>query len=599
MSGRQPKRYFDRTRNLYFTWNQREDKFVYEDQSTRPRGANEDPESLAAIPSTPRQFEEPVYNEYTASSAARDRATSSSSQPPSLDEQVFSRFDSLTLDRTRAQQSGDLRRVDRSNDTPYQGQGQSETSAGTQIARSSSTYVGSSGGASRSQRLPAAQLEAQEAARRQSFTPRQYATTEGLRVSETYNPRIDVRMRFASRNDNPVDRITDPVLLRSGIRAQGMLIGNPSSREGEAERLYNSFQVRAHGFFVVGRVFLTLWVEPAGTTAVTSLERNDYIPGRFQDEFIYSKVRRFVVVRQSGSYCSAIPIMTYGGRGTSKRGVNKSEHVIIHTGARAPPPLASESPARGESGMRPYPIRVNADDPTDRLDEVSRLDLGKVSTVQHNIKVKPFGNVHPSSVNALITQFQNVWGEGALIATSSETGASSSMPGPSRRSRRVSLSQGIYRTREEQPALNTPIQPIGRPPTQTGSAGAASRQTAVQPGLASGGSSVTSRAMSGASSATVRPRAGSGQQPGAGPSRRENEAPQESSSESSDEEEGSSAPASHTEATSAQNAYRRMRDHGLSRNEAQERLVRTLMSNTPGLSRNEAASRIRNYIAGQ
>lgn len=600
MSDRQPKRYFDRARNQYFTWDRGADRLVYEDRSSRPRAMYENLEDFAIAPSNASPYGQPVYGAYTAAPASRGRAASSASQPASSIQQVGSQLDNLAIDQARLRESRDLQRVGGSNYAPYRGQRQDTAFAGTRsAAQPGPSSLGNSGEASRDEgpsASSATQVEAEDNARRQTFTPRQYATREGLRVSETYNPRNDVRMIFASHLHNPIDRITDPSLLRSGVSAQGMLIGNPASGEGDAERLYSSFQVRSHRFFVVGRVFLILWVEPAGTTAVTSLERNDFIPGRFQDEFIYSKVRRFVVVRRAETYCSAIPIMTYGGQGTGKRGVKKSEHVIIHTGSQAPLPLASESPARGDSSMRPFPIRVIADNPTDKLDDESRLDLGKVSTIQHNVKVKPFGNVHPSSMDALISQFQNVWSDGAQSATPSSVGPSAGAPESSKRSRGVSLSQGIVQAREEQPASNVPIQPVGRSSTQT--AGTTSTQTRRQPGPDASSRRVASRAVATASGAASESRAGSGSQNVPGSSRGRSEDNEESSSESSGEEEDS-ARAPDAEAVSARNAYRRLRDHGASRNDAIERLIRTLMANTPGLSRGEAESRIRNYIASQ
>lgn len=52
--------------------------------------------------------------------------------------------------------------------------------------------------------------------------------------------------------------------------------------------------------------------------------------------------------------------------------------------------------------MRPQAIRVEMDDLTDKLDSLSRLDYGKVYTIQHNIKVKSFVKVNAKSTNALV-----------------------------------------------------------------------------------------------------------------------------------------------------------------------------------------------------
>nr|OQO31289.1 hypothetical protein B0A51_03267 [Rachicladosporium sp. CCFEE 5018] len=69
--------------------------------------------------------------------------------------------------------------------------------------------------------------------------------------------------------------------------------------------------------------------------------------------------------------------------------------------------------------MQPDPIRVNPDDSRDVLDPKSRIDFGKVSTIQHNIKVKSFGLVNRDSMGALRSQFSIVWSqrEPALTST--------------------------------------------------------------------------------------------------------------------------------------------------------------------------------------
>ncbi|KAF2722887.1 hypothetical protein K431DRAFT_221009, partial [Polychaeton citri CBS 116435] len=176
-----------------------------------------------------------------------------------------------------------------------------------------------------------------------------------------------------------------------------MLIGT----EEEEERLFPLFRKPQHParFFTVGKVFLVLWVEPAGESVVTYLQAGE-TTGRF-GERVYSKVRRFVVIRQQSGYCSALPITTYGRRGVSKPGVIKSEHAIIHTGSQAPEPLNAELPHRGEAGMRSRAIRVDPDERDTKLDLLSRLDFGKITTIQHNLKVKSFGKVNRASMDAL------------------------------------------------------------------------------------------------------------------------------------------------------------------------------------------------------
>ncbi|KAK5123695.1 hypothetical protein LTR85_002331 [Meristemomyces frigidus] len=248
--------------------------------------------------------------------------------------------------------------------------------------------------------------------------------TNGMRFVSAVDRRNGVRMTMAT---GPAKRVTDPTLFDAGVRAHRMLVGHGAQQE---EQLFSTFRMREQPqrFFIVGRVFLVLWTEPAGETAtlITSREPNDrparvdpgMTVGRF-GERVYSKVRRFVVVRAGEKYCSALPVASYGGQGVGKSGVTKSEHAIIYTGAQAPEPLAKESPGRGEQPMRARPIRVVPDEPTGKLDGTSRIDFGKVHSIQHNIKVKPFGNVHPHSMDALLTQFANVWGHTPTTVASS------------------------------------------------------------------------------------------------------------------------------------------------------------------------------------
>ncbi|KAK5742064.1 hypothetical protein LTR17_003572 [Elasticomyces elasticus] len=234
----------------------------------------------------------------------------------------------------------------------------------------------------------------------------------GVRVVSAINPATHVRTIIGT---SPPQRITDPELFRAGIHARRMLYGS----EGLGERLYSEFRKRddPHSYFTVGRVFAVLWTEPAGetTTLVTHRIKND----RTYDDTVaaaaglstavYSKVRRFVVVRESREYCSALPIVSYGRMGLGKAGIVKFEHGIIHTGINPPLAMVSESPRQFEQGMQGIPIRVSPASPVDKLDQECRVDYGKVHTIHHNIKVKPFGTVHAGSVSALLHQCGAVW----------------------------------------------------------------------------------------------------------------------------------------------------------------------------------------------
>lgn len=180
---------------------------------------------------------------------------------------------------------------------------------------------------------------------------------------------------------------------------------------GVTRKLFPSFKIRKNGkkYFRVGRIFLVLWSENAGGTVATRYEPGIVL--NHLGERVFSKVRRFLVIREGANFCHALPINTYGGRGVAKKGVVKSDHVIVYSGKAIPRPHQDELPPRGQQGgMRPVPIQVESDEPADALDPMSRLNLAGVTLVQHNIKVQNFGKVCDGSVDSLRKQFENVWG---------------------------------------------------------------------------------------------------------------------------------------------------------------------------------------------
>jgi hypothetical protein len=205
-------------------------------------------------------------------------------------------------------------------------------------------------------------------------------------------------------------------IVPPSTRERGINVG----AESLASTLFPDFTIRPQPtrFFAVGRVFRVLCSEPAaGASIVTSWEPGVVINHR--GERAFSKVRRFVVIRTGTSYCTALPINTYGGEGVARRGVNKSQHVIVFSRGPAPPPPArNEQPGRGERGMRPVPICVDPDSPVEHLDIMSRLNLAGITTVNYDVKVRSVGMVNAQSMDSLIHQFAVVWGPPPLPAPS-------------------------------------------------------------------------------------------------------------------------------------------------------------------------------------
>ncbi|KAK3075500.1 hypothetical protein LTR53_001117 [Teratosphaeriaceae sp. CCFEE 6253] len=290
-----------------------------------------------------------------------------------------------------------------------------------------------------------------------------YATTGGVKLSNPSTPSLQPGqaseamvsalpvvsegngLRYVSANHSsslvtttaatrPVQLVTDPVLYNEGIWTTPAFYG--AARE--EERLYSTFRTRKHSFFNFGRVFKILWSEPASDNATVISPilrdgRNSISSGRY-GETVYSKIRRFVVVREGSDFCTALPIVTYSSQGVSKSGIVKFNHSIIYTGATAPQPLRDEYPRKGEEGMRPTAIRVVPDDRGEMLDSSSRIDYAKVHTIHHNIKVAPFGVVHPASLEPLQRQWRNVWLGPSADASSAASAKRSSLESKSRRS---------------------------------------------------------------------------------------------------------------------------------------------------------------------
>ncbi|KAK6434439.1 hypothetical protein LTR95_009378 [Oleoguttula sp. CCFEE 5521] len=142
------------------------------------------------------------------------------------------------------------------------------------------------------------------------------------------------------------------------------------------------------------------------------------VPGRYGEK-IYSKVRRFVVIRAGDRSCSALPILTYNHQGAKNKSMDASENGIVFTGKGVP------AGAPRTLGLLDEPIRVNADDPTDKLDSESMIHYGKIYTIEHNIKVKPFGLVHDIYLRPLLEQFRDVWMRRAGLPNAGASGAPS------------------------------------------------------------------------------------------------------------------------------------------------------------------------------
>jgi len=253
--------------------------------------------------------------------------------------------------------------------------------------------------------------------RRQSGSPQapQYEVTTGPPqvVMSTFDrtgitaPSRQPHGRIVDSDNGEVKRGPSIEMAPPNLRKQGIQLDRNVKGTGDSyfSTLDPTYKIRTANFYVIGRVFLAVWAEPTGggaTSFTRGVMKNEF------GELVFSKIRRFVVVRRGATYCTALPILTYGGKGVGKCGVTKSDHAIIYTGSAVPRPQASESPGRGEMPMRPVAILVDPDSPDSALDPMSRIDFRAVHTVQYNIKAKALGLVNSRSLASLETMFRNV-----------------------------------------------------------------------------------------------------------------------------------------------------------------------------------------------
>ena len=153
-----------------------------------------------------------------------------------------------------------------------------------------------------------------------------------------------------------------------------------------------TFHVKDKTFFHEGKVFAVIMNETAGETARPAKNPVDYAsasinPVKYLDNFVYTNVRRFVVVRAKREFCFACPVFTYSGRGTTKPGVRASEHGIICSWGQKAELLP------GESGITKTALNVVMAAGERNLHKASRIYYGIHHPIQYNVKVKEIGYI--------------------------------------------------------------------------------------------------------------------------------------------------------------------------------------------------------------
>ncbi|KAJ5595259.1 uncharacterized protein N7459_001467, partial [Penicillium hispanicum] len=183
-------------------------------------------------------------------------------------------------------------------------------------------------------------------------------------------------------------------LVRMSLEPSYVIPGSTGDHETLDPRYKRQSDPRR--FFRVGRVFSMLWHENAGLHGTILSQKGpllgrDYTRGKYQEP-IYSSIRRMVVVKEQKGCCWCIPITTYSGQGVAKPGVDRSKHAIIYM--RGAHPVTRPS----EPKMTKEPLEVEPAKGDQKLDPMSRLNFGKVYTVEHNVKVLPVGRITDGSL---------------------------------------------------------------------------------------------------------------------------------------------------------------------------------------------------------
>jgi hypothetical protein len=141
-------------------------------------------------------------------------------------------------------------------------------------------------------------------------------------------------------------------------------------------------------FFKVGRVFAVLWSEPAGENVDWS-DEDDYEIVRYGEK-VFTKIRRFVVVREGDRHSTCLPLLTYQGQGTLKYGVKPDDHAAVF--AENPKSLMKEKLLPGEK-LRKKPFSIIIEDSREKIDPLTRINFSKIYTVEHNVKALKIGRI--------------------------------------------------------------------------------------------------------------------------------------------------------------------------------------------------------------
>ncbi|KAE8375344.1 hypothetical protein BDV26DRAFT_283507 [Aspergillus bertholletiae] len=109
------------------------------------------------------------------------------------------------------------------------------------------------------------------------------------------------------------------------------------------------------------------------------------------DTPIYTDIRRMVVFKEQAQCAWCFPVHTYGRQGVAKESVDPTKHAVIYMEGGQP------QYGRNEPRMTKEPIEVTPSE-NEKLHAMSRLNFGKIYTVEHHQRVLPVGKISENSL---------------------------------------------------------------------------------------------------------------------------------------------------------------------------------------------------------
>ncbi|KAI0534365.1 hypothetical protein GGR58DRAFT_520462 [Xylaria digitata] len=151
---------------------------------------------------------------------------------------------------------------------------------------------------------------------------------------------------------------------------------------------------KRRNFFKRGIVIRILWPQPQ---PYDGHSREGIFKVDGWTEKVHYKITWFVVIQVFKAHCIALPIHTYGGQGTTKPGVDPSNYAALILKDDEDKPLPGE-------GLVKSSFRMILETSID-LNQTSRIDFSKPSTIEYNTKVMKVGRIVAADVGRLLDYF--------------------------------------------------------------------------------------------------------------------------------------------------------------------------------------------------